>query len=61
MERQVGKQMRIVAEAQGSRVFSINGIKYIRITSKNDITIEDDEDYGRPRGSEIGELGSDSP
>lgn len=43
--------MRIVAEAQNNRVFSINGIKYIRITSKDDITIEDDEDYGRPRGS----------
>lgn len=43
--------MRIVAKAQSDRVFIINGIKYIRITSKDDISIEDDEDYGRPRGS----------
>lgn len=60
MGQQDGRLMRIVAKAQSSRVFSINGIKYIRITSKDDISIEDDED-GRPRGSEIGELGSDSP
>lgn len=52
--------MRIVAKAQSSRVFSINGIRYIRITSKDDISIEDDEDYGRPRGAEITQLGSDS-
>lgn len=51
MVYQVGKQMRIVAKAQSDRVFTINGIKYIRITSKDDISIEDDEDYGRPRGS----------
>ena len=53
MERLDGRRMRIVTKAQNNKVFSINGIKYIRITSKDDITIEDDEDYGRPRGAEI--------
>lgn len=53
MGSQDGRPMRIVAKAQNDKVFSINGITYIRITSKDDITIEDDEDYGRPRGAEI--------
>lgn len=50
--------MRIDTRVHSSRVFSINGIKYIRITSKDDIRIDDEGDYDeidsehRPRGRE---------